>query len=113
MSSHNLLEVQKMCDRVGIIRSGKLVHETDIKSLEVNAAQLFDITFVGKPPLQALKRLPGTKIMTSKNIVTVNIVGDLSPLFSLLSKEKVSQISTRELNLEDEFMQFYLPGSKK
>lgn len=113
MSSHNLLEVQKMCDRVGIIRSGKLVHETDIKSLEINAAQLFEITFTGKPPISALKSLPGTNVSVHANKVTLQIVGDLGPLFTVLSKEKVSQITTRELNLEDEFMQFYVSGSAK
>lgn len=107
-SSHILSEVQKMCDRVGIIREGKLIVERSIAEMANEAAQTFDITFSKKVPLTELKKIKGLQITSQdKNKVTVHIHGHLSPLFSLLSKTDVTGIDTRSLDLEEVFMRFY------
>lgn len=114
ISSHNLSEVQKMCDRVAIIKDGKLVNESAIADLELEAAQTFEIFFAGKPPLAELKRLVGVKVVEHPdNIVKLHVHGDLSPLFALLAKNKVQKVVTGELNLEEEFMRFYETESKR
>lgn len=107
-SSHILSEVQKMCDRVGIIRDGKLIVERSIAEMAYEAAQTFDITFAKTVPLAELKKIKGLQITSrDKNKVTVHIHGQLSPLFSLLSKTDVTGIDTRSLDLEEVFMRFY------
>src|SRR5690606_34617206 len=58
-SSHNLAEVQKMCDRVGIIRGGQLVSESKIEDLRHKAAQSFAVTFAHKIPLSSLRAVSG------------------------------------------------------
>jgi len=108
ISSHILSEVQKTCDRVGIIRAGKLVTQKNIDEMLVEAAQTFDITFAAKPPLQLLKKLPGTKVVSQKqNDVTVHVHGGLSGLFAILAKHEVLKIDAKNLDLEDVFMRFY------
>lgn len=107
-SSHILSEVQKMCDRVGIIRNGKLVTERNINDMTVDAAQTFDITFVGKMPIAELKRLKGCRVVGHKDTnVTIHMHGKLAPLFALLSKHNVTNIDARNLDLEEVFMGFY------
>ena len=114
VSSHNLPEVRKMCDRVGIIKSGKLVSESSIAELEVEAAQTFYVTFKQAPPVSELKQLKNIKVASSKdNHVTLHVHGDLKPLLQLLAKHDVSSLSTHELDLEDEFMRFYESGVSK
>ncbi len=114
-SSHILSEVQKMCDRVGIIRDGKLVVERNISEMAIEAAQTFDITFSGKVPLVELKKIKGLKLTSqSGKSVTIHVHGELSPVFAVLAKNNVVKIDSRNLDLEEVFMQFYqAKGAKK
>ena len=107
-SSHILSEVQKMCDRVGIIREGKLVVERSIAEMASEAAQTFDISFADKAPLSELKKIKGLKLVShDKNRVTIHIHGHLAPLFRLLAKSDITGIDTRALDLEEMFLRFY------
>lgn len=108
MSSHILGEVQKVCDRVGIIREGRLVSERGIAEMSHEAAQTFDITFADKPPLAELKKLKGIKLTSHEGQnVTVHVHGDLAPLFALLAKQNVLNMDARQLDLEEVFLRFY------
>jgi ABC-2 type transport system ATP-binding protein len=107
-SSHDLSEVQKICDRVGFIRSGELVAEQTIGQLSKSAVQTYHISFAHDAPMADLKRLRGVKVSSNTpRHVTVRIKGDLRPLFSLLSKCDVNSIDRQEIDLEEEFLRFY------
>lgn len=113
-SSHILSEVQKMCDRVGIIREGKLVGEREIAEMAEEAAQTFDITFAGKPPLARLKKITGVQnISQDGNGITLHFHGNLGPLFAELANHEVTAIDTRQLDLEEVFLRFYHEGKAK
>jgi ABC-2 type transport system ATP-binding protein len=109
MSSHNLPEVQRTCDRIGFIREGKLVAENTLADLAKTAAHTFDVRFVGDVPTADLKRLARTQIKTNHEPkhITIIVEGDLSPLFALLARHKVLQFDQREVNLEAEFLRLY------
>jgi ABC-2 type transport system ATP-binding protein len=115
MSSHNLGEVQKVCDRVGIIREGKLVTERSINEMAATVAQTFDIVFASKPPLTSIMNIPGVRLVSHNDrTVTLSLHGQLASLFAFLSKQKVIKIDTRHLDLEEIFLGFYNPkGSNK
>lgn len=113
ISSHNLSEVQRMCDRVGFIREGKLISEVTIADLAKTAVQTFDITFADEVPLAELKRLKHVQLTAnSPHHVSIHIRGDLRPLFMVLASHKVYSLDSRGINLEEEFLRFY-KGSKK
>ncbi|HWB39450.1 MAG TPA: ABC transporter ATP-binding protein [Candidatus Saccharimonadales bacterium] len=108
MSSHILSEVQKVCDRVGIIRDGRLIAERDIAEMTKEAAHTFDITFADKPPLDDLKKLKGVRVTShSANQATIQFHGELTPFLAVLSKHKVVQLEVHQLDLEELFMHFY------
>lgn len=108
MSSHILSEVQRVCDRVGIIREGKLIVERDIREMAKEAAHTFDISFAAKPPLARLKTLKGVEVSPRDgNDVRVHIHGELGPLLAELAKDGVLQLDARQLDLEEMFMRFY------
>ena len=107
-SSHILGEVQKMCDRVGIIREGKLVAERSIADLAHEAAQTFDIVFKDNPPLSKLKAIKGVEhINVHGNTVTLHFHGELRPLFAELAAHDILKIDTQNLDLEEIFLRFY------
>jgi ABC-2 type transport system ATP-binding protein len=108
MSSHILSEVQKVCDRVGIIRDGQLIAERTIADLASEAAHTFEITFKGQPPLKGLKQLKGVRVTShDEHEVTIQLHGELPPLLQLLAKHDVAQLEVRQLDLEELFMHFY------
>lgn len=108
VSSHNLTEVQKMCDRVGFIRDGKLINEQTLADLAREATQTFDISFVKDVPLVELKNIAAAKVTkNSTHHATVHMHGNLSDLFKVLAKHQINSINQREANLEEEFLQFY------
>jgi len=95
VSSHNLSEVQKMCDRVAIIRDGKLVSESTIAELAIEAAQTFEVKFENKVTLTALKNLPGVKRVHQTNgKFEIHVHGNLSPFLLFLSKQQVKHLAT-------------------
>ncbi|MFI5270573.1 MAG: ABC transporter ATP-binding protein [Candidatus Saccharimonadales bacterium] len=109
MSSHILGEVQKICDRVGIIRDGRLIAERNIDEMAQEAAQTFDLIFKEAAPLSKLRKLSCVQNMTENNphSVTLHVRGELSPLFALLAQHTVTKIDTRTLDLEEAFMHYY------
>lgn len=114
VSSHNLGEVQKMCDRVGFIREGKLIAEQTIADVAAQAARTFDIVFTDEVTKTELRSIPGSKVESSSpHQATIHMRGDLAPMFRLLARHKVAQINQREVNLEDEFLHFYKHGDTR
>lgn len=108
MSSHIMSEVQKVCDRVGIIREGKLIAERNISEMAQEAAHTIEVTFQGKPPVAAIKKLKGVQVLSAdEHDITIHIHGDLPPLLALLSKYPVVQLDARQLDLEELFKHFY------
>lgn len=114
ISSHILSEVQKTCDRVGIIRQGKLVTERVISDLVQEAAQTFDISFAAPAPVDALKKVQGLKLMHHSGAdVTLSMQGSLRGLFEVLALHEVIKMDAHNLDLEEMFMHFYEDGSKQ
>lgn len=108
VSSHNMAEVQRMCDRVGFIREGKLVAEQSIADLTATAAQTFDITFADTAPLVDLQHVKHLTIKSlAPNRITVHVQGDLRPLLQVLARSRVKRLDKPEVNLEEEFLHFY------
>ncbi len=110
-SSHNLGEVQKICDRVGFIRGGKLIAEQTISDFAKNTTQIYDVAFADTVPIANLRRIKGIRIKANtSHHVTIQVKGDLKQLLSVLAKAEVHSIDRRDVSLEDEFMSFYRGG---
>jgi len=113
MSSHIMSEVQKVCDRVGIIRDGELVAERTIADLVQEAAHTLEITFAGAPPLTELKRVRGVQVAAhDEHHATVRLQGPLPPLLGVLARHDVTQLEAHQLDLEELFMHFYTSGAE-
>lgn len=111
ISSHNLSEVQKVCDQVGFIRAGRLIAEQTISELASQAMQTYNISFADDAPLAELGRIKGAQVRANTpRHVTVKIKGELKPLFLTLARHKVNGLEREEINLEEEFMRFYSGG---
>lgn len=108
LSSHVLPEVERICDRVGIIRGGKLIVVSSIAELRSDAVRRMDIVFGHEPPVEALKNIEGVVSIERENSSAhVVVSGSLSELVKALAKYEVVDLSSGDQALEDQFMSYY------
>ncbi len=109
-SSHNLAEVQRICDRIGFIREGKLIREQSLAELAHSAAHTFDVTFADIAPLDELRKIPRAEVTagSDKHHASLSVpASSLQQFFKVLSAHDVQQFQQREVNLEEEFLNYY------
>jgi ABC-2 type transport system ATP-binding protein len=108
LSSHDLAEVRKMCDRIGFVKNGELITEKTLADLQASAAHSFDVTFKAEAPLGRLQQLPGTAVTRlNSHAVTIKIQGKLKPLLKILADSEVVALDKHEVSLEEEFLRLY------
>jgi ABC-2 type transport system ATP-binding protein len=106
LSSHILSEVEALCDRVGILREGKLVDEGTLQELRHLAAQTVEVTFTGHAP--QLPPLPGVQVQsTEPNALRFEVSGSVGPLIAALAEHPVATLTSREPSLEEIFIHHY------
>ena len=109
LSSHVLSEVEAVCDRVGILRAGRLVDQGTLAELRHLSAHTVDVTFDGAAP--TLPDLPGVKVAASgPSSLTFEVSGPVDPLIRALAPYRVSALESREPSLEEIFLHHYDHG---
>lgn len=106
LSSHILSEVEALCDRVGILREGKLVDEGTLKELRHLATQTVDVAFTGRAP--KLPPLPRVHVQSAgPNALRFEVSGSIGPLIAALAGHPVATLTSREPSLEEIFLHHY------
>ena len=106
LSSHILSEVEALCDRVGILRSGRLVDEGTLDELRHLSAQTLEVTFDGPAP--SIDGLPGVHVVrASPNTLRFEVSGSVRRLLARLAREPVVALTSREPSLEEIFLHHY------
>ncbi|MFM9106192.1 MAG: ABC transporter ATP-binding protein [Chloroflexota bacterium] len=107
MSSHDLPEVERLCERVAIVRGGRLIAEETIASLARRHRRQATVLFNGPVPA-ALAAAPGIRLVASDGVrADLEIDGEIGPLLSLLASLDVADLLLPPPRLEDIFMGFY------
>jgi ABC-2 type transport system ATP-binding protein len=106
LSSHILSEVEALCDRVGILRAGRLIEQGTLAELRHLSAQTIEATFAGPPP--QLPTLPGVRIVAATdNALRLEVQGEIAPLVDALAGHEVLTLHSREPSLEEIFLHHY------
>jgi ABC-2 type transport system ATP-binding protein len=108
MSSHDLAEVERTCQRVAIIRDGQIVAEETIADLKHRHRRVAEVIFAGEPP-QGLDLLPGIEVLQrdGSRIVTA-LEGSVTPLLRFLAgRDDVVDLLLSSPRLEDIFLGYY------
>jgi ABC-2 type transport system ATP-binding protein len=109
LSSHILSEVEAVCDRVGILRGGRLVDEGTLAELRHLGAQTVEVTFAG--PVPALPQIDGVAAAAAgENALSFEVTGSVAPLLSALAGKDVVSLRSREPSLEEIFLHHYEDG---
>jgi ABC-2 type transport system ATP-binding protein len=106
LSSHILSEVEALCDRVGILRAGRLVEEGTLAELRHLSAQTVEVRFDGPAP--ALPPLDGVEVApTGDGGLRFEVTGSVGPLIAALAGHRVVGLTSREPSLEEIFLREY------
>ncbi len=104
LSSHMLSEVEHLCSRVAMIRSGQLVAVADVAQLQAHVGVEFDV--IGDAG--DLSVVPGvTRVETLPDGVRVRVVGAPGAFFAALASANVTAVHGREASLEEIFLSYY------
>lgn len=110
ISSHNLPEVERVCDRIGIIKQGKMVAVETLKEMAGKRLHRVEVRFDGKfnksdfdfDGVEDIEEMPDGLIFS--------VGGDMNAILKKLSGYKVTDISISHADLEEIFLKFYEKG---
>jgi len=108
LSSHVLSEVERVADRVAIIRSGHLLMLETLAGLREKARHTVEVRFGSPPPPDAFAGVPGiTDVRLDGALLRCTMQGVVDPLIKVLSCYHVVDLNSREADLEDTFLALY------
>ncbi len=111
LSSHVLAEVQRVAERVAIVRSGRLVTIEPVRELEAKAVRVLEIRFSGPVPAEAFRGLPGVRRLSIEgDLLRASVAGPVDALVKAAARFTVESIAGHEADLEDVFLAYYGEG---
>ena len=106
LSSHILSEVEALCDRIGILRDGRLVEIGSLEAMRHLSALTVEAVFDTLPP--DLSVVPGVRRATvDGRHVHLEVQGSVEPLIDALAGTGVRELLSREPSLEELFLAHY------
>ena len=109
LSSHTLSEVQRVADRVGIIREGRLVAVESVADLRAKAIRTVSLVFERPVDGSAFSHLAGVRdVLAEDHHVTLSFDGPMATLLAAVSdRDDLVDITTHEADLEEIFLTYY------
>ncbi len=109
LSSHILSEVEALCDRVAMLRAGRLIDLGELKVLRGLAALRVHATLDAVPPdLSAVEGV--SNLLVEGTTIECDVAGRIEPLLRALADVGVARLTTREPSLEELFIAHYGAG---
>ena len=111
ISSHVLPEVERLCDRVGIIRRGQLVTVEDVAALKERALHRIEFHFGTLVSDADFEDVPGVQdIEVKDSVLTCTVMGSPDAVVKAAARFEVTKVVTQEPHLEEVFLSYYDDG---
>jgi ABC-2 type transport system ATP-binding protein len=108
LSSHVLSEVERVADRVAIIRAGRLLMLESLADLREKARHTVEVRFASPPPRGAFAGVPGiSDVRLDGPVLRCAMQGVVDPLVKALARYHVIDLNSREADLEETFLALY------
>jgi ABC-2 type transport system ATP-binding protein len=106
-SSHVLSEVERVCDRVAIVRRGRLVALEDVEALLARRKRNVEMRVEGTPP--AIDGVPGVSGVKIEPVgrITCHLEGDVGPFLAAIRDVRVTDLTIEPAHLEEAFLELY------
>lgn len=113
LSSHVLPEAERVCDRVGFIRDGKMVAVERIEDMKARALRYIEVKFEGQVPLDAINSIKGVKgLLADGDTLRFAVEGSMDAVIKAIAQYHVVNLVSREPDLEEMFMTYYERGEE-
>jgi ABC-2 type transport system ATP-binding protein len=111
LSSHILSEVEKTCDRVAIIRDGRLARVDRTEALRDLAHHTVELIFSGPVPAAEFAAIPGVSdVVNEGHVLRMRVSGNIAPVVRTAAKFDLADFVSREPSLEETFLAEYGHG---
>jgi ABC-2 type transport system ATP-binding protein len=111
LSSHVLAEVEQICDRIGLIRAGRLLRVGSLEQLRLVRVHQIEAIVRNPGTVADLARLPGvSEAGVDGERVSCTVRGAVGPLLDWLCRGEVVELDSRELTLEEVFLREFEPA---
>ena len=108
LSSHILPEVESLCDRVGIIREGRLVTIQQVEALKESALSHLEFHFAAEVSADEFSSLPGVREVTAEGtVVRCTVSGSVDAVVKAAARHEVLDLVSHEPSLEQVFLAYY------
>jgi ABC-2 type transport system ATP-binding protein len=108
LSSHILSEVERTCDRVAIIKDGRLVKVDSVEGLRDLAHHEVELRFVDGVPAEAFAGLPGVSdLKVEDHVLRMRVSGPITPVVRAAAQYELLDFVSREPTLEETFLAQY------
>ena len=108
LSSHELDEVQRACDRVAIIRDGRLVAVESVEEVTGRSYRHVTIEFAGPVDPGEFRRIPGVSdLARTGRRLTFKLAGDVDPVVKAAARHTVTELELSRPTLEEVFLTYY------
>ena len=105
-SSHVLSEVERLCDRVAIIRAGEVVALSNVSELLERRRRQVEMRFDGEPP--ALEGVAGvSNVVVRDGRLTCQLEGDVRPFLAAIHGAPITDLTIEPARLEEAFLEYY------
>lgn len=106
MSSHIFEEVENTCDRIVMIKDGKIVADKNIDKIKNNRIKHYEITFSSTKSAEAFQGFYSNR-KREDNKVCLSLKGQINELLCQLKEYDIQDINARNQTLEEVFLQYY------
>ena len=108
LSSHELDEVQRVADRVAIIRAGRLVITDTVEALRRQAPQTIELRFATPVAPAVFEPLPGVQRVSAEGErITLQTSGRLAELLRVIADHDPLDVVARHADLDELFLSYY------
>jgi ABC-2 type transport system ATP-binding protein len=108
LSSHSLAEVQRVADRVAIIREGRLVVTDTVEELRARAPRVMSLEFANGVDTEPFRRLAGVvNLEAHGNELDLHVNGDIGPVLAAALAQHVVDLTAHHADLDELFLSYY------
>jgi ABC-2 type transport system ATP-binding protein len=106
LSSHLLSEVEALCDRVAILRDGRLVEVGSLSDMRHLSTSLVEVRFASAVP--DLTKVTGVRsVRVDGQVARLEVAGSIDALVKALGSSEIVELQSREPSLEELFLSLY------
>jgi ABC-2 type transport system ATP-binding protein len=113
LSSHELDEVQRVADRVGIIKDGRLIRTDTVEGLRRSAPRIFELS-LRTPVDPGIFEAAGARVVACEGTtVTLEVPGSIAPVLRVAADLDPVDLVSRRADLDELFLSFYRPEQSR